>query len=370
MGGSELERVREAFASNYIAPLGPQVDAFERAFSERTGIAHCAAVSSGTAALHLALRLLGVGPGDVVAASTLTFIGSVSAVTFLGAKPVFVDCDRATWNMDPALLAEAMRAAEERGERVAAVVPTDLYGQCADYDRIRAVCEPRGIPVLSDAAESVGATYRGRHAGKGCAAAAYSFNGNKIITTSGGGMLASDDGAFIAEARRLAQQARDAAPHYEHSSIGYNYRMSNVVAAIGLGQMDVLDERVARRRAIFDWYRAALGDLPGLAFMPEADYGRSNRWLTVVLFDEDAFGASPEAVRLALEAENIEARPLWKPMHLQPVFAGCEAVGGAVAEDLFRRGLCLPSGTAMTEADLERVAVVVRGCSAGEGRSR
>jgi dTDP-4-amino-4,6-dideoxygalactose transaminase len=360
MGGSELAFVKKAFDSNYIAPLGPLLVDFEQAFCNLTGFAHCLAVSSGTAAIHLAMRLLGVGAGDVVIASTLTFIGSVSPATFLGAELYFVDSDPQTWNMDPELLVRAIEEVQASGKRVGAVVPTDLYGQCADYDAIKTVCESRSIPLLIDAAESVGATYKGRHAGYGGDAAVYSFNGNKIITTSGGGMLASDDGEFIAEARRLSQQARDAAPYYEHTTVGYNYRMSNVLAGIGLGQLDMLEKFVARRREIYQWYKDALGSLPGMEFVPEAPYGKSNRWLTVMLIDEAKFGAGPEQIRLALEAENIESRPVWKPMHMQPVFADVSCSGGAVSEDLFARGLCLPSGTAMTEADLERVARVIK----------
>lgn len=360
MGGTELDFVKKAFESNYIAPLGPLLADFEQAFCELTGFAHCVAVTSGTAAIHLALRLLGVGLGDVVIASTLTFIGSVTPATFLGAELHFVDSDRGTWNMDPVLLARAIDEVEAKGKRVGAVVPTDLYGQCADYDALRAVCEPRGIPLLIDAAESVGATYKGRHAGYGGDAAIYSFNGNKIITTSGGGMLASDDSDFINEARRFSQQARDDAPYYEHTTIGYNYRMSNVLAGIGLGQLAMLDSYVARRREIFQWYEKALGGLPGIEFTSEAEYGKTNRWLSVILINEDAFGTGPETVRLALEDENIESRPVWKPMHMQPVFAGVPCTGGAVSEDLFARGLCLPSGSAMTEADLERVAQAIK----------
>lgn len=360
MGGTELDFVKKAFKSNYIAPVGPQLAEFERAFCKLTGFAHCVAVTSGTAAIHLALRLLGVGPGDVVIASTLTFIGSVTPATFLGAELHFVDSDASTWNMDPALLAQAIDEVQASGKRVGAVIPTDLYGQCADYDALRAICDAHSIPLLLDAAESVGATYKGRHAGYGGDAAIYSFNGNKIITTSGGGMLASNDGEFIAEARRLAQQARDDAPHYEHTTIGYNYRMSNVLAGIGLGQLDGLESFVARRREIFKWYEKALGDLPGIEFMPEAEYGRANRWLTVILIDEKELGATPESVRLTLENENIESRPVWKPMHLQPVFSDVPCTGGIVSEDLFLRGLCLPSGVAMTEADLERVAHAIR----------
>ena len=360
MGGREQEFVRQAFASNYIAPLGPMVDAFEKEFSAYTGIPHCVALSSGTAATHLALRHLGIGPGDEVVASTLTFIGSVTPVTFQGAAPVFVDCDEASWNMDPSLLEQALAEAAERGKLPKAVIPTDLYGQSCDLPRIRAICDRRGIPVICDSAEAMGAKIRGRHAGFDAWAAVVSFNGNKIITTSGGGMLASHDKALIDHARKLSQQARDLAPWYEHTEIGFNYRMSNILAAIGRGQLEVLEDRVRRRREIFDGYRARLGDLPGMAFMPEPAGGRSNRWLTVALIDPAVFGADTHAVREALEAENIEARPVWKPMHLQPVFKTARVVGGSISERLFAQGLCLPSGTAMTDADLDRVCGIVR----------
>ncbi|MCF8074948.1 MAG: DegT/DnrJ/EryC1/StrS family aminotransferase [Desulfotignum sp.] len=367
MGELEQQFVRDAFDSNYIAPVGPQVDAFEKEFSEYTGIRYCVALSSGTAAMHLALKELGVGPGDEVIGSTLTFVGSISPVIFLGAFVVLVDCDRTSWNMDPDLLARELELAEDRGRLAKAVVLTDLYGQCADYDRIFAVCDRFGVPVVVDAAEAMGASYGHRpgvHAGKGAGAAVFSFNGNKIMTTSGGGMLASDDKALIDRARFLSQQARNPAPHYEHTEIGYNYRMSNVLAGIGRGQLAVLDGRVQRRREIFEYYRGALEDLPGIEFMPEADYGRSNRWLTVILITPEQFGADTEAVRLALEAENIESRPVWKPMHMQPVFQTthpCRTVGGKVSEDLFNRGLCIPSGTAMTSEDLDRIIRTIKG---------
>jgi dTDP-4-amino-4,6-dideoxygalactose transaminase len=387
MNGNELAWVKKAFDSNYIAPLGPMVDAFERAFAEKVGIAHTVALSSGTAAMHLAMRILDVGPGDEVFASTLTFMGSVSPVVFQGARPVFIDADRQTWNLDPDLLEAELERCSRRGHLPKAVVPTDLYGQSADLDRIRDICRPYGVPVLADSAEALGASYHGRHAGAGAHAAVFSFNGNKIITTSGGGLLASDDGAFIARARYLSQQARQPFAHYEHTEVGYNYRMSNILAAVGLGQLDCLDDRVRRKREICDAYRAALADLPGISFMPEAAYGRCSRWLTVILIDPPGFGTDRETVRLALEAENIESRPVWKPMHLQPVFRAeaqrsegkgesfalnaeremvkpadseqgavsrnqvypCRAVGGAIAEHLFAQGLCLPSGTAMTD---------------------
>jgi dTDP-4-amino-4,6-dideoxygalactose transaminase len=393
MCGEELRFVGEAFESNYIAPLGPMVDAFEKEFCEKTGISKAVAVSSGTAAMHLALRILGIGPGDEVIASTLTFIGSVTPVMFQGATPVFIDAERSTWNMDPALLEAELDASKKRGKLPKAVVPTDLYGQCCDYVRIFAICRRYEVPVVVDAAEAMGSKYRRsevrsqkaegsrewEHAGVGARGAVFSFNGNKIITTSGGGMLASDDKEFIEEARFLSQQARDPAPHYEHTTFGYNYRMSNIVAAIGRGQLKALDDRVGRKREIFDYYRNSLADLPGVEFMPEAHYGKANRWLTVILITPEEFGADRETARLALEAENIESRPLWKPMHMQPVFderqkvqgsgsrenknrIKARAVGGEVAEDLFNRGLCLPSGTAMNEEDLERVVSVIKRC--------
>ena len=345
MSGDEISLVKEAFASNYIAPLGPQVDAFEAEFARVSGHRACLAVSSGTAAMHLALRCLGIGPGDEVLASTLTFIGSVSSAAFLGATPVFIDSDQATWNMDPDLLAEELADCQKRGHLPAAVVPTDLYGQCVDLDRILEVCRPYGVPVVADSAEAVGASYRGRHAGKGAQAAVYSFNGNKIITCSGGGMLAGDDVSLIKKARFLSQQACEPAPYYEHEVIGYNYRMSNILAAIGRAQLAVLPERVEAKRRIFEYYRDNFAGTPGIEWMPEAKYGRCNRWLSVMLIDPMEFGADKDEVRLALEAQNIESRSVWKPMHLQPVFKHCRARLNGVSENLFKRGLCLPSGT-------------------------
>lgn len=361
MGGEELDLVREAFESNYIAPLGPMVDAFEREFSACTGFEHCLALSSGTAAMHLALRHLGVGANDVVLASSFTFIGSVSPAVFLGAELRFVDCSPETWNMDPARLAEAVEDCRSVGRLPKAVVPTDLFGQCADYDSIRAVCEPLGIPVVIDSAEALGATYKGRHAGKGGRAAVYSFNGNKIITTSGGGMLASDDAELIVHARKLSTQARENFSHYEHIEIGYNYRMSNILAAIGRGQLRVLDERVLRKKEIFEYYKAELGRLPGIGFMPIAEHGEPNWWLTCIEIDPDIAGISREKIRLALQDENIESRPLWKPMHLQPVFRGNRIYGGAVSAYLFDHGLCLPSGTALTGGQLGRIVEIIKG---------
>jgi dTDP-4-amino-4,6-dideoxygalactose transaminase len=362
MGGQELEFIREAFESNYIAPLGPMVDAFEKDFVDYTGIGHCVAVASGTAAMHLALHCLDISRGDEVLVSTLTFIGSVTPVVYLGATPIFMDSDRVSWNMSPVLLEEELEASLKRGRRPKAIVPTDIYGQCADVESILELGKRFEVPVISDSAEALGAQYGGRHAGKGTAAAIFSFNGNKIITTSGGGMLASDNELLIDRARFLSQQARDPGPHYEHSEIGYNYRMSNILAAIGRGQLRILDEGISKRRDIFAVYQEGLKDLPGIQFMPEAPYGRCTRWLTVILISPEEFGANRETVRLALEADNIESRPVLKPMHLQQIFRGCKIRGGSVSEDLFDRGLCLPSGTELRNADLERIVSIIRKC--------
>jgi pyridoxal phosphate-dependent aminotransferase EpsN len=359
MGELEERFVAEAFATNWIAPVGPQVDAFEREFAELVGAPHALAVASGTAALHLALQLVGVRPGDEVFVSTLTFAGGVNPIVYQGARPVFVDSERKSWNMDPALLTEAITQRVGNGQLPRAVVVAHLYGQSADLSPILEVCGRYEIPGLEDAAEALGATYGNGVPGTFGRAGIYSFNGNKIVTTSGGGMLVSPDGDLIAHARKLATQARDPGPHYEHSEIGYNYRLSNVLAAIGRGQLRVLEDRVAARRQNFAFYEEALGDLPGIDFMPEAPWGRHSRWLTCLTIDPEKFGRDRETVRRELEAANIEARPVWKPMHLQPVFDGCECLGGQVAEDLFERGLCLPSGSNLSAGDLERVVDVI-----------
>ncbi len=359
MSGAERARVAEAFDSNWIAPLGPHVDAFETELAAVVEVRAAAAVTSGTAALHLALRLAGVGPGDDVLVSTLTFAASVYPVRYLGARPVFIDAERRSWNLDPGLVVDTIEARARAGRTPRAIIPVHLYGQAADMDPILEVCERHGVAVIEDAAEALGSSYRGRPPGSMGRFGVFSFNGNKIITTSGGGMLVSDDEEAIAHARKLATQARDQAPHYQHSEIGYNYRMSNVLAGIGRAQLEHLENRVRARRANFDFYRNALGDLPGVEFMPEADWGRHTRWLTTLTIDPAVFGADRETVRLALEAENIEARPVWKPMHLQPVFRDFEAVGGRVAEDIFERGLCLPSGSDLNESTLERVVRTV-----------
>lgn len=360
MSGLEQQFVQEAFDSNWIAPLGPQVNAFEQEFAEIVGTKHALALSSGTAGIHLALILADVSRDDEVLVSTLTFVASANPVVYLGAKPVFIDSERTSWNMDPALLAETLSRKAQHGKLPKAVVLVHLYGQSADIDSISDICEYYDVTLIEDAAEALGASYKGRSPGVFGRTGIFSFNGNKIITTSGGGMLVSDDAKLIDHARRLATQARDTAPHYEHSEIGYNYRMSNVLAAIGRGQLRVLEDRVRRKREIFAFYQQALSDLPGIEFMPEAPWGRATRWLTVVTIDPSVFGVSREDIRLALEAADIESRPLWKPMHIQPVFRECEFVGNGVAEDIFEKGLCLPSGTAMTEAELNRVVAVIR----------
>ena len=364
MGGREEEYVRDALSSNWIAPVGPQLDAFEAEFARVVGASHAVALSSGTAALHLALQLVGVSPGDKVLVSTLTFAASVNPVRYLGGIPVFIDSERASWNLDPTLVAESVTARVRTGRPPRAVVVVHLYGQCADLDPVLDVCGEHGIAVVEDAAEALGATYRGRPAGTLGRVGIYSFNGNKIITTSGGGMLVSEDAVLVERARKLATQARESGAEYEHRKIGYNYRLSNVLAAIGRGQLELLASHVESCRRNFDHYVEALADLPGVAFQPEASWGRPTRWLSALTFDPATFGADREAVRSALAAENIEARPLWKPMHQQPAFEGCELVGGSVADDLFQRGLCLPSGSRLADTDLERVCDTVRAVAA------
>jgi dTDP-4-amino-4,6-dideoxygalactose transaminase len=355
VGNTERDLLLAAFDSNWIAPLGPEVDAFEQEFAEYLGVGDAVALSSGTAALHLALLLLGVGPGDDVIVPTLTFVATPNAVGYVGARPVFLDSDEATWNMDPELLAEELAERANAGTLPAAILGVDLYGQSASWDPIVELGERYGVPIVEDAAEALGATYRQRAVGTAGTLGVFSFNGNKIITTSGGGMLVSDDPACVVRARHLATQARDPAPHYEHSVVGFNYRMSNLLAALGRGQLSELDHKVARRRAIKCRYRDALGSTQGIGFMPDASDGEPTNWLTVATIDEEEFGASPSEVREHLETLDIEARPAWKPMHLQPLFAGFPLRRGRVAEKIFRTGLCLPSGSAMTDDDVERV---------------
>ncbi len=358
VGPAERDGLLAAFDSNWITPLGPDVDAFEAELADFCGAPAAAALSSGTAALHLALLLHGIGPGDEVIVPTLTFVAPANAVRYVGADLRFVDCERETWNLDPVLLDAALARAAGEGRRPAAVIAVDLYGQCAQLDRITEVCDRHGVVLIEDAAEALGATWQGRHAGTWAGLGAFSFNGNKIITTGGGGTLVGDEDS-VARARYLASQARRPVLHYEHDEVGYNYRLSNLLAGVGRAQLAGLPPRIDRRHAINDRYRAGLADEPGLGFMPWDRRGRPNGWLTVVLLDDD-FGATPLEVCTALDAREIEARPAWKPMHLQPLFATVPCEGGEVAADLFRRGVCLPSGSGMTDDDVDRVVRAVR----------
>ncbi len=359
MGEQEERYVREAFTSNWLSTVGPNLDAFERSFSERLG-RPAVALGSGTAAMHLGLRLLGVGPGDEVLVSDLTFVASVNPIRYLGATPVFVDSDRETWMMSPALLAEALEEGARRGRLPRAVVVVHLYGQCADLDPILAACRRHDVPLLEDAAEALGASYKGLPAGSFGSVSAFSFNGNKIITTTGGGMLVAERQEQVDRARFWSTQARDPGVAYSHSDMGYNYRLSNVLAGIGRGQLEVLEERVRQRRAVAFRYRDALADLPGLALMPQAPYGLHTNWLSCFLVDADALGATRDQLLAALAAEDIEARPLWKPMHLQELYRECRCHGGAVSADLFARGLCLPSSSSLSASDQDRVIGVLR----------
>jgi dTDP-4-amino-4,6-dideoxygalactose transaminase len=356
VGDVERDLLLEAVDSNWIAPLGPHVDAFELEVADYLGVASAVALSSGTAALHLALLTLGVGAGDEVLVPTLTFAATANAVVYVGARPAFIDSDRTSWNIDPALLEDELAARSQHGRLPAAVVAVDLYGRCADWDAIQGLCDRYGVPVVDDAAEALGAGYGDRRAGAFGACGVLSFNGNKIMTTGGGGMLVSDRRDMVERARHLATQARDPAPHYEHSEVGFNYRLSNLLAAVGRGQLRRLPEMVQRRREINRRYRKALADVPGIGFMPAVVGSDPNDWLTVVTLDPQKYGASPEEVRKHLEHLDIEARPAWKPMHLQPAFAGSPVRGGAVAEEIFRTGLCLPSGSRMSDDDVDRVA--------------
>jgi dTDP-4-amino-4,6-dideoxygalactose transaminase/glycosyltransferase involved in cell wall biosynthesis len=355
MSGQEQQYIQEAFATNWVAPVGPHIDRFEAEFAEKVGLRHAVAVASGTAAMHLVIRQLELNPGEEVFCSTGTFAASVNPVIYERGCPVFIDSDPATWNLDCNLLDEELKRCARRGKLPRAVIAVDLYGQCADWDALQSICDFYKVPLIEDAAEALGATYGGKPAGSFGWANIFSFNGNKIITTSGGGMLATNDGDLATRARFLATQARDPAPHYEHSSVGYNYRLSNLLAGVGRAQLRVLDERVAARRAIFEQYQSALGGEPGISFMPEASYGRATRWLTCVLIDADQFGATREDVRLHLESQNIESRPVWKPMHQQPVFQNCRRVGGEVSEQFFADGLCLPSGSSLAASEVDRV---------------
>ncbi|MBP8250607.1 MAG: aminotransferase class I/II-fold pyridoxal phosphate-dependent enzyme [Chitinophagales bacterium] len=355
MGGTELAYIQNAFDTNWIAPLGPHVDAFENNLSGFLQVKACAALSSGTAALHLALIQLNVQQSDYVICPTFTFSASANPILYQKAIPVFVDSEKETWNMDPELLEEAVQFCLRQNKKPKAIIVVHLYGMPAKLKAIQKIADDHGIPIIEDAAESLGSTYYGKHTGSFGTFGILSFNGNKIITTSGGGALVSSNLEAIKKTRFLATQARDPAPHYQHSTIGYNYRMSNICAAIGRGQMEVLSNRVDSRKKNFNYYQSRLSVLPAITFLPEPENVSSNRWLTTIQIDSTQTSATPNAIRLALESLNIESRPLWKPLHLQPVFAQFPSFVADISTNLFFNGLCLPSGSALTEAHLDRI---------------
>lgn len=352
--GYEMEYVKEAFDTNWVAPLGPNVNGFEKELAEKVGSKHAAALTSGTGAIHLALRAIGVEEGDIVICPTLTFSATANPIIYQNATPVFIDSDYETWNIDPKALEAAF---EKYGKQVKAVIVLHLYGLCADMDKIMPICEKYGVPVIEDAAESLGAHYKGKHTGTIGKYGVFSFNGNKIITTSGGGVLVSEDEEKINKVRFWSTQSRDTARHYQHSELGFNYRMSNIVAGIGRGQLKVLDQRVAKKKYIFEYYKRELGHLEGIEFMPINDWNEPNYWLSVMTLNGKI---RPLDVMETLEADNIESRPVWKPMHMQPFFAQYDYIGGDVSEKLFENGVCLPSDTKMTDEDLERICGVIK----------
>lgn len=364
MGEYEQQFVAQAFETNWIAPLGPQVDAFEQELSEYVGIKGAVALSSGTAAIHLAVKLLDVGPGDIVFCSTLTFVASANPIIYQGATPVFIDSEAESWNMSPSALQRAMEAYDKYGRLPKAVIIVNLYGQSADMQPLTDICARYGVPIIEDAAESLGATYRGKASGTFGKFGIYSFNGNKIITTSGGGMLVSDDLQALEKARFWATQSKDPAGYYQHHEVGYNYRLSNVLAAIGRGQLRVLEERALSKKVVFERYKTAFSLVDGIGFMPEASFGCSTRWLTAITVDPDRCGATVTDLIEALEEENIEARRVWKPLHLQPLFQHCDyftlSLGNSVSDELFEKGLCLPSSSSMTDDEQYRVIECIR----------
>jgi len=365
MSGHEQHFIQQAFDTNWVVPLGPNVDAFEKDLETFLGNGvHVAALNAGTAALHLGLILLGVEAGDEVLCQSFTFSASANPIRYQGATPVFIDSEPNTWNLSPEYLEEAIRDRIKKGKKPKAIIPVHLYGMPAKMEEIQAIAERYEIPALEDAAEALGSTYQSASCGTFGELAALSFNGNKIITTSGGGALVSKNEEYIRKARFLATQARDAAPHYQHSQIGYNYRMSNIVAGIGRGQMEALPQRIEQRRKNNQYYRKHLSSIEGISFQTEPSSAFfSNYWLTSIIIDpEKTNGVTRENIRLALENANIESRPLWKPMHLQPVFESCPYYGGKVSETLFDNGLCLPSGSSLTENDLNRVVEVLLNC--------
>lgn len=364
---SEIERalLLDAFDSNWIAPAGPDIAAFEIEFCQRIGVPHGAALSSGTAALHLALIIKGVGPGDEVIVPSLTFAATANAVRYVGAEPIFVDSEQATWNLDPVLVTEAISEADRVGRRIGAVITVDVFGQCADHDPIRAACDARDIPIVEDAAEAVGATWQDQPAGSFGDIGVFSFNGNKLMTTGGGGMLVSEDAEVVERARYLATQARLPERHYEHVEVGYNYRLSNLLAAVGRGQLRRLDRMLARRRAIFERYATELDDLADVSMAPIDPRGAPNHWLTILILGDDAH-ADPASVIDALAAADIEARPTWKPMHLQPAWRDRPILGGTVSADIFARGVCLPSGSGLTDDEQSLVIDATRRVLGGD----
>lgn len=360
IGPEDYEAIRDALDSGWIAPVGPHLDAFEADVAERVGAEHAVALTSGTAAIHLAVKLAGVERGDEVLVSDFTFCASVNPILYEGGVPVFVDAERESWNLDPNLVEDALRSRAARGKRQPkALIAVHLYGQSANLDPLVELCDRYGVTLIEDAAEALGATYRGRSVGTFGKAGVFSFNGNKIITTSGGGMLVTDDAQWAAHARKLATQAREPVDYYEHREIGHNYRLSNILAALGSSQLRRLEERIGRRKEIFAGYRERLDALPGLAFMPEAAWGEGTKWLTCLTISEEDFGASASSVTTALSERGIEARPLWKPMHAQPVYSDYECIAGDVADDLFTRGLCLPSGNGLTPAQLDGITDLI-----------
>ena len=359
MGGRERELVKEAFDANWIAPVGPHISNFEQELSKLSQNFNIAALSSGTAAIHLALILAGVQKNDNVICSSFTFSASVNPIKYLGANPIFIDSDKESWNMCPELLTKAIKDGIKNNKKPKAIILVHLYGMPAKLDEIIAVANSFEIPIIEDAAEALGSKYKNQQLGTFADFGIYSFNGNKIITTSGGGALVCKNKKLIEKAKFLATQARDEAPHYEHSEVGYNYRMSNVCAAIGVGQLEVLSDRVARKREIFNFYKNELSMIKEITFLEELEPSFSNYWLTTILLDKNST-IDREQLRLHLEKDNIESRPLWKPMHLQPVFKDCKSYVNGVSEDLFNRGLCLPSGTAMTTEDLKIIAKKVK----------
>ena len=366
MGIYEQKFITDAFDTNWISPMGPNVDEFEREIASYVNVQGSLAVSSGTAAIHLALRLLGVGVGDIVFCSTLTFVASVNPILYQGAEPVLIDSEPQSWNMSPTALERAFHDAKKNGKLPKAVMIVNLYGQSANMDPLLAICDSYGVPVIEDAAESLGATYKGKDSGTFGRFGIFSFNGNKIITTSGGGMLISNDLEALEKARFWATQARDSARHYQHSEVGYNYRLSNVLAGIGRGQLQVLNDRIDARRCVFERYYTALSGVKGIEFMPEASYGHSTRWLTALTVNPDLCNVSARQIIDALEDKNIEARPVWKPMHLQPLFKECDyysfSENVSISDKLFENGLCLPSGSNLSEEDQNRVIKCIKAC--------